>query len=56
MEQVGPDRGALTVFVNGVRYTGDPASIPLQSHEDIQIDVGTTAVAAQRVDWSHSQL
>ena len=54
--QVGPAKGTLTVFVNGVRYTGDPAAIALKSHEDIQIDVGTPTVAAQRVDWSNSQL
>ncbi|MDT4939499.1 MAG: hypothetical protein QOG80_3170 [Pseudonocardiales bacterium] len=54
--QVGPDTGALTVYVNGVRYTGNPSAIPLQSHEDIQLDIGTPAVAAQRVDWSNSQL
>jgi hypothetical protein len=55
-DQIGPATGSLTVFVNGARYTGDPAGIPLQSHEDIQIDVGTPTVAAQRVDWSKSQL
>jgi len=55
-DQVAPAKGALTVFVNGVRYTGSPATIPLRSHEDIQLDVGTPAVAAQRVDWSQSQL
>jgi hypothetical protein len=55
-DQVGPDKGKLTVFVNGVRFTGDPATISLQSHEDIQIDVGTPAVAAHRVDWSNAQL
>ncbi|HEY3713839.1 MAG TPA: hypothetical protein VGL39_04860 [Jatrophihabitantaceae bacterium] len=54
--QVGPSTGTVTVFVNGVRYTGNPADIPLQSHADIQIDVGTPTVAAQRVDWSKSQL
>ena len=54
--QVGPDTGTLAVFVNGVRYTGNPAGIPLQSHEDIQIDVGTPTVAPHRVDWSKSQL
>jgi hypothetical protein len=54
--QVGPNTGNLTTFVNGVRYTGNPAGIPLRSHEDIQIDVGTPAVAAHRVDWSKSQL
>jgi hypothetical protein len=55
-DQVGAVRGTLTVFVNGVRRTGDPAAIPLESREDIQIDVGTPVVAAQRVDWSKSQL
>jgi hypothetical protein len=54
--QVGTATGALTVYVNGVRYAGNPADIPLASHEDIQIDVGTPTVAAQRVDWSKSQL
>jgi hypothetical protein len=55
-DEVGPDTGKLTVFVNGVRYTGDPANIALRSHEDIQIDLGTPVVAAQRIDWSKSQL
>jgi hypothetical protein len=55
-ERVGPATGKLTVFVNGVRNTGNPADIALASHEDIQIDVGTPVVAAQRVDWSKSQL
>ena len=55
-DQVGAVRGTLTVFVNGVRRTGDPAAIPLESHEDIQIDVGTPVVAAQGVDWSKAQL
>jgi hypothetical protein len=54
--QVGAAKGTVTAYVNGVRYTGNPATIPLQSHEDIQIDVGTPVVAAQRVDWSQSQL
>jgi hypothetical protein len=53
--QVGPTRGALTVYVNGVRYSGTPAGIPLTSHEDIQLDVGTP-VAPKKVDWSKSQL
>jgi hypothetical protein len=55
-DRTGPDTGPVTVFVNGVRHTGNPASIALTSHEDIQIDVGTPAVAARRVDWSRSQL
>jgi hypothetical protein len=38
--QVGPDKGQLTVFVNGSAYTGDPAGITLTAHKVIQIDVG----------------
>ncbi|HEY2042899.1 MAG TPA: hypothetical protein VGH11_09500 [Jatrophihabitans sp.] len=56
VDQIGPAKGTLTVFVNGIRYVGNPASIALKSHEDIQVDVGTPAVAAQRIDWSKSQL
>lgn len=54
--QVGPATGSLTVFVDGKPYHGDPAAISLSSHEDIQIDVGSPTVPAQRVDWSHAQL
>jgi hypothetical protein len=55
-DQIGPAKGTLEVFVNGTRYAGDPADIVLKSHEDIQVDVGTPAVAAQKIDWSNSQL
>ena len=53
--QVGPVHGAVTAYVNGVRYFGDPAAIPLRSHEDIQLDVGKI-VAPKKVDWSQAQL
>jgi hypothetical protein len=39
--QLGPDKGKVTVYVDGKAYTGDPASITLTNHKDIQIDVGT---------------
>ena len=48
--------GALTVFVNGQRYHGDPAAIPLGSHEDIQIDVGTPVIGPQTIDWAATGL
>lgn len=38
--RVGPDQGALTVYVNGAKYTGDPAKIPLDPHAVIQLDLG----------------
>jgi hypothetical protein len=54
--QVGPARGAVTAYVDGKTFTGDPATIPLEEHEVVQLDVGTPAVAPQPVDWSHAQL
>lgn len=38
--QVGPDKGAVTVYVDGKKVTGDPTTIQLKSHENIQLDVG----------------
>ncbi len=37
--------GALTVYVNGARYTGDPRAIPLDAHAQITLEVGTPVVA-----------
>jgi hypothetical protein len=54
-DRVGPVTGTLTVFVNGRLQRGDPRSIPLGSHEDIQIDVGSQ-VAPTSVDWSVTSL
>jgi hypothetical protein len=55
-QQVGAATGTVTAYVNGVRYTGDPRSIVLAEHSDIQLDVGTPIVSPQPVDWSTSQL
>jgi hypothetical protein len=43
--QVGPDQGHVTVFFNGKLYKGDPATLPLGAHYQIQLDVGTPIVA-----------
>lgn len=51
--QVGPDKGAVTVYVDGAKYTGDPTKIKLTSHEEIQLDVGKV-VAPQKFDWTGS--
>jgi hypothetical protein len=53
--QVGPATGKVTAYVNGKPFNGDPATIPLQSREDIQLDVGKV-VAPAAVDWSKSAL
>ncbi|MFC1405148.1 MULTISPECIES: hypothetical protein [Streptacidiphilus] len=39
--QVGPNKGTVTVFVDGKKYTGDPTAIKLTAYEKIQLDVGT---------------
>ena len=54
--QVGPASGTVTAYVNGVRYPGDPTTIPMNSHEDVQLDIGTPSVAPKKIDWSQSQL
>ncbi|TME00632.1 MAG: hypothetical protein E6I76_00080 [Chloroflexi bacterium] len=40
-EQVGPDQGPVTVYVNGVRFRGDPRTAPLTAQALVQVDVGT---------------
>ena len=39
-DQIGTYTGAVTTYVNGTKYTGDPASIKLSEHEVIQLDLG----------------
>ena len=55
-DRVGPATGRLTVWVDGRRYRGDPRSIPLGSHEDVQIDVGSPVVGPHAVRWSATAL
>ena len=54
--RLGPVKGAVTAYVNGKPYSGNPANIRLGSREDVQLEVGSPAVAPKRVDWSKSQL
>jgi hypothetical protein len=49
---VGPIRGEVHVFVNGLLRPGDPSSLVLTARQVIQLDVGV-AVAQRTVDWSH---
>ncbi len=44
--QVGPASGAVTAYVNGQKYTGDPSKIPLTAHAVIQLDVGQDVAPA----------
>jgi hypothetical protein len=54
-DQVGPAKGTVTAYVNGKKFTGDPQTITLSSHEDIQLNVGKD-VPPVTTDWSKSQL
>jgi hypothetical protein len=45
--QVGPAKGKVVVYENGKQLAGNPRSTPLIPHGDIQIDVGSPAVAFQ---------
>jgi len=53
---VGPATAAVTAYVDGTRFTGDPRTIPLKDHEDIQLDLGTPTPAPQNVNWTNAQL
>ena len=53
--QVGPATGAVTAYVNGLPFGGDPRGIVLAAHADIQLDVGTV-VPPQTIDWSSTGL
>ena len=45
--QVGPARGAVTAYVDGKPFTGDPRSIPLMDHTRVQLDVGSPSPGPQ---------
>ena len=45
-KRVGPARGHVTAFLDGKPWHGDPRSIPLRAHAQVQLDVGSPAVKA----------
>jgi hypothetical protein len=42
--QVGPAMGTVSAFLNGKPYPGNPRTIPLGDHSQIQLNVGAPAV------------
>jgi hypothetical protein len=44
-------RGRVTATVNGKRWRGNPAAIPLTQHASIQLAVGRPVPAPGHVDW-----
>lgn len=45
---------SVSAFVNGVRFSGDPARIPLRRHEEIVLAFGTAAALPTRIPSSYS--
>lgn len=45
--RVGPAQGPVTAYVNGQPFASAPATIPLDAHAVIQLDVGAPVVAPQ---------
>ncbi len=41
--RVGPARGRVTAFLDGKPWPGNPRSIPLEAHAQVQLDVGSPA-------------
>jgi hypothetical protein len=55
-DQAGPAHGKVTVLVNGQVFKGNPRDVPLGSHENLQLDVGTPLVAPETINWSSTGL
>lgn len=49
--RVARSKGAVTATVNGRRWHGNPASIPLTQNVAIQLSVGKPTPAPQPVEW-----
>jgi hypothetical protein len=50
--QVGPAKGPVTAIVNGRVWRGNPRNVPLGSHENLQLEVGTPRLAPETINWS----
>jgi hypothetical protein len=55
-DQAGPANGKVTVLVNGQVFKGNPRDVPLGSHENLQLDVGTPLISPETIDWSKTGL
>ncbi|MGN6170910.1 MAG: hypothetical protein ACTHQQ_22480, partial [Solirubrobacteraceae bacterium] len=54
--QVGPVKGKVTAFYNGQVYKDNPRDIPLGSHTQVQLDVGSPVIAPEKVSFAGSEL
>src|ERR1700761_6001375 len=49
--QVGPAQGKVTAIVNGQVWQGNPRNVPLGSHENPQLAMGTPLVTPETINW-----
>jgi hypothetical protein len=54
--RIGPYQGTVTATVNGAAWRADPATIPLEQHDQIVLNLGGPAVVPPPIDWSITQL
>ena len=54
--RVGPATGKVTAFYNGALYRGNPRNIPLNSHSQVQLDVGTPLIAPEKISFAGTGL
>jgi hypothetical protein len=50
-DRVGPATGHVVAIYNGQVYQGNPRDIPLTTHAQIQLQVGTPLVAPEQISW-----
>ena len=49
--RVGPAKGHVTAFFDGKVYDGNPRTIPLRKHSQIQLDVGRPLIAPETITF-----
>lgn len=52
-DRVGPAKGHVTGFYNGLRWTSNPRDIPLTRHAQIQLDVGNPVTAPENITFTN---
>ena len=55
-DQVASAHGVVTAFLNGKRWTASLRDIPLEPHNEIQLDVGKPIVPFKPISWTGSGL
>jgi hypothetical protein len=54
--QIGDNKGPVTVTVDGRPWTGDPNLIPLNEHDQIVMNLGTPSITPIPISWSGTGL